>query len=242
MKNKLSYTSFFDNDYQTPAWFTQKKQQQNSRRHFMKSAAGVGGCLGVVTSLPLVSRASSSQTSLNDVIQQDPWLTLEATLNQLLPESATGPSAVDIKAMTYLYQVMTVQPTEQDEKDFIIRGVGWLNAYAKSEKSSHFANLSFNDKEQLLKGISQSTAGQNWLNTLLSYIFQAMLAPPSYGCNPSGIGWQWLAHQPGFPLPKEGQRYFELPRRARIHFISQIKQSNQASIGRKAIHQETRKA
>jgi gluconate 2-dehydrogenase gamma chain len=175
-------------------------------------------------------------------MQQDPWLTLEATLNQLLPESATGPSANDINAMAYLYQVMTVQPTEQDEKDFIIKGVSWLNAYAQSEKSSNFVNLPFIDKEQLLKGISQSMAGQNWLNTLLSYIFQAMLAPPSYGGNPSGIGWQWLAHQPGFPLPKEGQRYFELPNRARINFISQVKQSNQANNERKAIHQETRKA
>jgi gluconate 2-dehydrogenase gamma chain len=238
VKKKPSYTSFFDSDYQTPAWLIQKKVQQNSRRHFIKSAAGIGA----ITSLPLVSIASSSQTSLRDIIQQDPWLTLEATLNQLLPESATGPSANDINAMAYLYQVMTVQPTEQDEKDFIIKGVGWLNAYAQSEKSSNFASLSFIDKEQLLKGISQSMAGQNWLNTLLSYIFQAMLAPPSYGGNPSGIGWQWLAHQPGFPLPKEGQRYFELPNRARINFISQVKQSNQANNERKAIHQETRKA
>ncbi len=237
MKNKPNYTSFFDSDYQTPAWFTQKKQQ-NSRRHFMKSAAGVA----VITSLPLVSRANTSQISLKEIMQQDPWLTLEATLNQLLPESATGPSAVDIKAMTYLYQVMTVQPIEQDEKDFIIKGVGWLNAYAQSEKSSNFVNLSFNDKEQLLKGISQSTAGQNWLNTLLTYIFQAMLAPPSYGGNPNGIGWQWLAHQPGFPLPKEGQRYFELPSRARIDFTSRVKHSPQLSHEHKIIHQGTRKA
>jgi gluconate 2-dehydrogenase gamma chain len=238
VKKKPSYTSFFDNDYQTPAWFIQKKQQQNSRRNFIKSAAGVGA----LTSLPLVSIANSSQTSLNDVIQQDPWLTLEATLNQLLPESATGPSANDIKAMAYLYQVMTVQPTEQEEKDFIVKGVGWLNAYAQSEKSSNFVSLSFIDKEQLLKGISQSTAGQNWLNTLLGYIFQAMLAPPSYGGNPSGIGWQWLAHQPGFPLPKEGQRYFELPNRSRIDFTSRVKHSSQLSHEHKAIHQGTRKA
>jgi gluconate 2-dehydrogenase gamma chain len=238
VKKKPNYTSFFDSDYQTPAWFTQKKVQQNSRRNFIKSAAG----MGVITSFPLVSIASSSQTSLKDVIQQDPWLTLEATLNQLLPESATGPSANDINALAYLYQVMTVQPTEQDEKDFIIKGVSWLNAYAQSEKSSNFVSLSLIDKEQLLKGISQSTAGQNWLNTLLSYIFQAMLAPPSYGGNPSGIGWQWLAHQPGFPLPKEGQRYFELPSRARIDFISQVKHSNHANNERKAIHQGTRKA
>jgi len=138
---------------------------------------------------------------------------------------------------------MTVQPTEQDEKDFIIKGVGWLNGYANSEKSANFASLTFADKEQLLRGISRSTAGQNWLNTLLGYIFQAMLAPPSYGGNPNGIGYQWLEHQAGFPLPKEGQRYFELPSRARIDMISRVDYENkQAVSSRKKAHQGTRKA
>jgi hypothetical protein len=41
-----------------------------------------------------------------------------------------------------------------------------------------------------------------------------MLSPPSYGGNPNGIGWQWLEHKAGFPLPEKGQRYFELPKRA----------------------------
>ena len=38
-----------------------------------------------------------------------------------------------------------------------------------------------------------------------------MLTPPSYGGNPNGIGWQWLEHQAGFPLPPAGKRYYELP-------------------------------
>jgi gluconate 2-dehydrogenase gamma chain len=42
-----------------------------------------------------------------------------------------------------------------------------------------------------------------------------MLTPPAYGGNPDGVGWQWLEHQGGFPLPKVGQRYFELPPRGK---------------------------
>jgi gluconate 2-dehydrogenase gamma chain len=49
-----------------------------------------------------------------------------------------------------------------------------------------------------------------------------MLSPASYGGNPDGIGWQWLEHQAGFPLPEKGQRYFELPTRARIDLISGV--------------------
>ncbi|WP_246047109.1 gluconate 2-dehydrogenase subunit 3 family protein [Colwellia ponticola] len=226
--NKCS--SFFDKNYQTPEFINKQKKQnqqnQQNRRRFLKSAAG----MGVLTTLPAfgldVGVSVDRQTSLNELlhslVKTDPWLTLDATLNHLLPHSATGPSARDIQATYYLYQVMTVQPTDQYEKEFILKGVGWLNGYANSEKSANFAQLSIADKEQLLQGISRSSAGQNWLNTLLGYIFQAMLAPASYGGNPNGIGWQWLAHQPGFPLPEKGQRYFELPSRARISFLNQV--------------------
>jgi gluconate 2-dehydrogenase gamma chain len=238
-------SSFFDKNYQTPTFIkkAQALKQQQSRRRFLKSAAGISA----VTALPTFSLNAKQQASIDDslkvLVNTDPWLTLDATLNQLLPSSSTGPSAIDIKATAYLYQVMTVQPTEQNEKDFIIKGVSWLNGYANSEKNTDFSQLSFDDKEQLLRGISQSRAGQNWLNTLLGYIFQAMLAPPSYGGNPKGIGYQWLEHQAGFPLPSEGQRYFELPKRARIDLISRVAYDNkrQAS-GHTKKHQGTRKA
>lgn len=211
----LFIKSFFDKNYQTPDFI---EKQQQSRRHLLKSAAG----LGAVSALAPFRLRAGQQESLMQLMKQDPWLTLDATLNQLLPESATGPSASDINATAYLYQIMTVQPTEQEEKDFILKGVGWLNGYAKSEKKQAFSTLSFNEKEQLLQGISKSRAGSNWLNTLLGYIFQAMLAPPAYGGNPKGVGWQWLEHKAGFPLPEKGQRYFELPSRANIIKLTRL--------------------
>ena len=209
--------SFFDKGYQTPTWFKEKElckkvlTQQVSRRNLLKSAAGATG----VMALPAFSLDSTTQTSLAQSKKIDPWLTLDATLAHLLPSSATGPSAADINALAYLYQVMTVQPTSAQEKEFIIKGVGWLNGFANSEYSQVFVQLSFDEKELLLRGISRSSAGENWLNTLLNYIFEAMLAPPAYGGNPKGIGWQWLEHQAGFPLPEKGQRYFELPPRGK---------------------------
>jgi len=125
-----------------------------------------------------------------------------------------------------LHQVMTVQPTAADEKEFILKGVGWLNGFAKSERGKPFAQLSFDEKELTLRGISNSRAGENWLTTLLAYLFEAMLAPPSYGGNPNGIGWQWLDHQAGFPLPEIGQRYFELPPRGRAKNEISIREIN----------------
>ena len=209
--------SFFDKGYKTPLWFKEKGLskkalvQQISRRNLLKSAAGATG----VMALPAFSLDSQTQTSLAKLNKTDPWLTLDATLAHLLPASPTGPSAADIHALAYLYQVMAVQPTSTEEKEFIVKGVGWLNSFAKSEYSKMFVQLSFDEKELLLRGISRSSAGENWLNTLLNYIFEAMLTPPAYGGNPEGIGWQWLEHQAGFPLPDKGQRYFELPQRGK---------------------------
>jgi len=209
--------SFFDKSYQTPLWFKEKElskkvlSQQVSRRNLLKSAAGATG----VIALPVFSLDSQAQNSLAKSKKTDPWLTLEVTLAHLLPVSATGPSSADINALAYLYQVMTVQPTSAQEKEFIVKGVGWLNSFANSKYNKTFVQLSFDEKELLLRGISRSSAGENWLNTLLNYIFEAMLTPPAYGGNPNGIGWQWLEHQGGFPLPKAGQRYFELPSRGK---------------------------
>lgn len=238
-------TSFFDKNYQTPEFIKdkQKKAQQQSRRHFLKSAAG----MGALASLSHLSVNAKAQDSLNEslktLVKTEPWLTLDATLNHLLPSSTTGPSASEIRATAYVHQVMTVHPTEQDEKDFILKGVGWLNGYANSEKFTDFSQLNSTDKEQLLRDISRSTAGQNWLNTLLGYIFEAMLSPASYGGNPNGIGWQWLEHQAGFPLPEKGQRYFELPTRARVDMLSREGYENKRlASSRKKVHQGTRKA
>jgi len=207
--------SFFDKNYQTPLWFKEKKEAQLSRRSFLKSATGVSAVLA----MPALSLTLNDKEALSDLAKTDPWLTLNATLSHLLPESIlpnnSGPSAKDINALAYLHQVITVQPTDQDEKDFILKGVNWLNGFSQSEHGKPFVQLSLNKKESTLRGISNSRAGENWLTTLLAYLFEAMLAPPAYGGNPKGVGWHWLEHQAGFPLPKKGQRYFELPKRGR---------------------------
>jgi len=214
--------SFFDKNYQLPDFIKKKKQQ--ARRQFLKSAAGASA-VAVLPFSAISSVQELANSSVDKLVQTDPWLTLNATLNHLLPASPStskniGPSAEDIQALNYLYQVMTVQPTAQNEKDFIIKGVSWLNGYAQSQKQKAFVELPFEDKEILLRGISRSQAGENWLSTLVGYIFEAMLSPSSYGGNPQGIGWQWLEHQAGFPLPNVGQRFFELPQRSKISVMN----------------------
>jgi gluconate 2-dehydrogenase gamma chain len=208
---RVEIESFFDGNFQTPKWLEKKL----SRRNALKSAAGAT----MVAAMPMQSWSAAIQNKLNNALQADPWLTLDAVLAHLLPESPTGPSAKDIQATQYLYNVVFLQPTQAAEVTFIYNGVGWLNDFSQSQLQKNFVNLTFNEKETILRAVSNSTAGENWLSNLVSYIFEAMLTPPIYGGNPNGIGWQWLDHQAGFPLPQAGNRYYELPgQRANILF------------------------
>jgi len=202
-------SSFFNKDYKTPQWIKEKSWYltKTSRRSLLKSAAGATA----IAALPARSFTMAAQNKMLNELTQEPWLTLDATLNHLFPASPSGPSAKDIQALPYLYNIVNIQPTEQAEIEFINKGVGWLNGYSQSQLNKNFIDLTFDEKENMLKAISRSQAGENWLSTLISYIFEAMLSPPSYGGNPNGIGWQWLQHQAGFPLPPVGKRYYELP-------------------------------
>jgi len=208
--NKIN--SFFDKNYRTPSWLSHKL----SRRKLLKSAAGASA----ISALPAVAFSQNEKNKFSDAMDTDPWLTLNAVLEHLLPESNSGPSAKELHVVKYLYNVVHQQPTEPNEIEFIYKGVGWLNGFTKTQLQKNFTELTQTEKETMLRGISGSTAGSNWLNNLLGYIFEAMLSPPSYGGNPQGNGWQWLEHQAGFPLPKAGQRYFELPKRSVIRGLS----------------------
>ncbi|TRX55120.1 gluconate 2-dehydrogenase subunit 3 family protein [Thalassomonas sp. M1454] len=193
--------SFFDPNYQVP----HALKKRLSRRNFLKSAA----LATAVSAIPL-STLTQAKIELADT-SIEPWKSLDAVLQHLLPSSKTGPGAKEIQAIHYLYNVVKSQPVEQAEKEFISKGVGWLNGYTQGKEQADFVELSTEKKEASLRAISKSRAGENWISTLLTYIFEAMLSPPSYGGNPDGIGWKWLNHQAGFPLPPQGKRYYEIP-------------------------------
>ncbi len=196
-------SSFFDNSYKPPKWL----QQKITRRKALKSAAGAMA----IAAMPIKVMASSVDSGIKQAVEKEPWQTLDAVLLHLLPPSNTGPSAKEIQAIHYLYNVVHLQPTAKDEIEFIYQGVGWLNGYTQSQVKKDFVVLEKDEKETMLRAISGSQAGKNWLNNLINYLYEAMLSPPIYGGNPGGIGWQWLDHQAGFPLPKVGDRYYELP-------------------------------
>jgi gluconate 2-dehydrogenase gamma chain len=167
---------------------------------------------GIVASLPISLLAQQrAKTAIQpDWIQGLSWSTLSAVQEILFPAGNEQIGASDIGAIQYLYQTLTSPSADTDEKDFIFKGVGWLNALTKTQTNKLFIELDAQQQEQTLEQIVSSRAGRRWLSRLLTFLLESLLADPVYGGNLNGIGWQWLEHQPGYPTPPPNKTWYRL--------------------------------
>jgi gluconate 2-dehydrogenase gamma chain len=175
------------------------RHRLTSRRRFLVEAAG--GSVALLFGLPAVSATTAF----------DPWPTLDTLTQHLLPSEPDSPGAREINAIGYLRFVVADPKVDAETREFILQGNQWLEELAQQRHGQTFTLLDGESREQLLREIVATPAGENWIATLLTYLFEALLTAPAYGGNPDGIGWRWLAYIPGFPLPTAGTRYTELP-------------------------------
>jgi len=199
-------------DKETPGSVIKKQKKLSARRLFMTQSMGLMGSLAMPKALMAKNK---SNLKANNKLKQ-PWLTLSEVQEHLFPrtesknESSFSPGAKDINAINYLQTMLSVPDADMDEREFIIKGVGWLDGVANNMAGHSFVKLNDTKREKVLKKISESQSGANWLSTLLRYIFEALLTDPVYGGNTNKVGWQWLEHQPGFPRPPENKKYWML--------------------------------
>jgi len=180
-----------------PAW----RQRLTTRRRFLIAAAG--GSVALLFGLPYRADAETDA--------YDPWPTLDAVTRHLLPSEPGAPGAAEIRALDYLRFVVGDPKVDSEERAFVLQGNQWLDERAQQRLGKPFRALDGEGRELLLREIAATPAGENWIATLLTYLFEALLTAPAYGGNPDGIGWRWLEYVPGFPLPAVGTRYPELP-------------------------------
>jgi len=188
----------------------QKINQENAlnRRQFVQILAGI------TASLPSSVIAKSSVFGRNDLQSyehlQDPWLTLASVQEHLLPANKNSPGARDITALHFLQNLLNAPDTEQEEHDFILQGVNWLNQLSIKHNAQKFNLLDSSSKEKILREIETSRAGSRWLSLMMTYLIEALLSDPVYGGNKNQLGWKWLEHIPGFPTPTVDKVYFKL--------------------------------
>ncbi len=143
-------------------------------------------------------------------LTSDQWQVMDAVLDHLFPSESTAPGAKDIYATAWLHNALAMPDTEQSHRDFMRDGLLMLEKLAHKTHQLSFIKLNQEKRESTLRTLEQNGEGRAWLKETLRYILEALLTDPIYGGNPKSIGWKWLQHQPGFPRPVIGKRYFEL--------------------------------
>ena len=177
------------------------REQLMSRRGFLLCLAG--GSLAAL--FPL----NAPTSTLWDDVDPDNarWQLLAAVQDHLFPSEPQAPGARELNALGYLQWVVSDESLAPEERAFVLRGTDWVAERALATEDAHFTTLDEEARERVLRAVAENAAGQNWLSTLLLYLFEALLTDPVYGGNPDGIGWKWLGHTPGFPRPTAGKRY-----------------------------------
>jgi gluconate 2-dehydrogenase gamma chain len=179
------------------------------RRSFLANSLKAAAGVAVLPGMSFLT-ACSPDTNQQQLVKIQPWTTFAAVQQQLLPNDGNGPDAFSINATTYLKFVLDARDTDQDDREFLVNGIDWLDELCLKQFNNHFSACNSTQQQNSLSQIAKSDAGERWLSYLLLLIFEALLSDPVYGGNPDGVGWQWLEHQPGFPRPPANKRYMDL--------------------------------
>lgn len=143
-------------------------------------------------------------------IEPDGWRTLGLVQEHLFPSEPQAPGAQEIHALRYLHFVMGWEGTDPAEIEILRTGLAHLRAIATRSAGRAFDDLDAQGRDQSLRTLEAEEGGTEWILLVLDYIFEALLADPVYGGNPDGIGWRWLAYEPGHRRPGLEQRYYVL--------------------------------
>ena len=134
----------------------------------------------------------------------------------LFPSDGNGPGATELKAIDYLQWVLLDSYMDVEEKQYILKGIAWVEETAMEESNSSFLKLEPPQKIDLLEKIAEEDWGEAWYSMNITFIFEALLSDPIYSSNKEGIAWAWLEHNPGQPRPSEAMKYG--------HFLAYIDQ------------------
>ncbi len=157
-------------------------------------------------------RQSDSDSSAEWPLEST-WQTLSQVQEVLFPAADDIPGASDIGASIYLHNAIENPDADAEDKDFVFRGVGWLDDLTQQRHKKTFLQLSAMQQQEMIEVIVKSRAGRNWVSTLLTYTLEALLTDPVYGGNKNEAGWKWLEHQPGYPAPPADKTWHQLLQR-----------------------------
>lgn len=177
-----------------------------NRRSFLLATGVFAGSVTFGSLLTYYYRSSRKSSPFNKSQNK----VLQEVQEHLFPKSDNSPGANDVNSLHYLHFVLTDPDIDEDNKNLLIKGVGWLEDKCQTNFNRSFINLSSVEKDKVFRSIENLNWGYRWLSLILIYIFEASLSDPIYGGNPNKIGWKWLEHNPGLPRPTSDNMYNKL--------------------------------
>lgn len=145
--------------------------------------------------------------ALHVSILKEPYQTIAQVIDDLFTPSAGMPTPHSFNVIGFLKAVMQDDRVARERKKDILDGAIWINQSAQNYYIVNYIELLPDQREELLKKISQKQWGDSWLWYLMNYTFEAMFSDPVYGANIDKIGWKWLEYEPGFPRPLKVNKY-----------------------------------
>lgn len=157
----------------------------NSRRNFLKASTLATGSL-VLSGCDLFGEATLTQT-------------LSLAQSDLFPYA----DSLGVNTSAYTTLILKHSRVTDEDKEFLKNGVKWLNEEAEELYKTEYVKLSSTQRQNTLKSISKVRWGENWIDTVLTYMMEAMMSDPVYGVNRNEAGQKWVNHVQGYPRPKE---------------------------------------
>ncbi len=127
--------------------------------------------------------------------------TLALLQEDLFPDINQKLNTRTINARAYLSYILHHPRVSDDDKRFVKRGVVWMDEEAKRLFGASYMQLSSKRRQEVLASVAKTQWGESFIETILTYLFEALLGDPVYGINKDEVGWKWLHHTPGLPRP-----------------------------------------
>ena len=177
------------------------------RRDFLLFTLGFSATASLhARALPAVGFTPDKRLGIDD----HHWRVIDRAMQHLFPSEEASPGAVDVHATAWLHNALLMPDVDDEHRAFMRDGALLLEKTSRELYKKSFVTLDHAGREAALRKMEEAHNGKAWIRETLRYILEAMLSDPVYGGNPGGVGWKWLQHRPGFPLPPKDKRYFLL--------------------------------
>jgi len=161
----------------------------------------------------LTAAAQAPKTALSVSERQ----TLDAFVDRLVPKDESGPGALDMGAANYID--ISLADYLAAEKPSFVEGLAAVDAYARAQYDTRFADLTAERKDAVLTAMENGAASsftpnsRVFFNRVRRLTLEGMFSDPYYGGNKNFAGWDLIRYPgPRLAVGPEDQKMSALPK------------------------------